>query len=117
MTTEEVPMQDLESAVAVVGMSGRFPGAPDLESYWANLRDGVCSLSTFTEKELLADGADAAELRNPAYVAAQGRLRTRTASRRTCSASAAPRRRPWTRSTGCCWRPPGPPWRTRATPR
>ncbi|WP_406197268.1 phosphopantetheine-binding protein [Streptomyces sp. NBC_01017] len=74
MTTEEVPMQDLESAVAVVGMSGRFPGAPDLESYWANLRDGVCSLSTFTEKELLADGADAAELRNPAYVAAQGRL-------------------------------------------
>ncbi|MFE5918220.1 beta-ketoacyl synthase N-terminal-like domain-containing protein [Streptomyces sp. NPDC056468] len=67
-------MQDLESAVAVVGMSGRFPGAPDLEAYWANLRDGVCSLSTFTEKELLADGADAAELRNPAYVAAQGRL-------------------------------------------
>lgn len=74
MTTEEVPMQDLESAVAVVGMSGRFPGAPDLESYWANLRDGVCSLSAFSEKELLADGADAAELRNPAYVAAQGRL-------------------------------------------
>ncbi|WP_328423462.1 beta-ketoacyl synthase N-terminal-like domain-containing protein [Streptomyces sp. NBC_00443] len=74
MTTEEVPMQDLESAVAVIGMSGRFPGAPDLESYWANLRDGVCSLSTFTEKELLADGADAAEVRNPAYVAAQGRL-------------------------------------------
>ncbi|KUM70823.1 polyketide synthase [Streptomyces curacoi] len=78
MTTEEVPTQDptrgLESAVAVVGMSGRFPGAPDLEAYWANLRDGVCSLSTFTEKELLADGADTAELRNPAYVAVQGRL-------------------------------------------
>ncbi|WP_369172361.1 beta-ketoacyl synthase N-terminal-like domain-containing protein [Streptomyces sp. R28] len=78
MTTEEVPMQDpaqgLESAVAVVGMSGRFPGARDLESYWANLRDGVCSLATFTEKELLADGTDAAELGNPAYVSAQGRL-------------------------------------------
>ncbi len=74
MTTEEVPMQDLESAVAVVGMSGRFPGAPDLESYWANLRDGVCSISALSEKELLADGADPAELRNPAYVPAQGRL-------------------------------------------
>ncbi|WP_158751272.1 polyketide synthase [Streptomyces bicolor] len=67
-------MQDLESAVAVVGMSGRFPGAPDLESYWANLRDGVCSISALSEKELLADGADPAELRNPAYVPAQGRL-------------------------------------------
>ncbi|MFE9019637.1 beta-ketoacyl synthase N-terminal-like domain-containing protein [Streptomyces sp. NPDC007808] len=78
MTTEDNPMQDptreLESAVAVVGMSGRFPGAPDLETYWGNLRAGVCSLSAFTEQELLADGADPAELRNPAYVPAQGRL-------------------------------------------
>lgn len=78
MTTEDLPMQDptqeLASAVAVVGMSGRFPGAPDLDAYWANLRAGVCSLSTFTEKELLADGTDAAELRSPAYVRVQGRL-------------------------------------------
>ncbi|MFJ8534712.1 beta-ketoacyl synthase N-terminal-like domain-containing protein [Streptomyces sp. NPDC093591] len=74
MTTEQVAPQDLDSAVAVVGMSGRFPGARDLETYWANLRDGLCSISTFTEKELLADGADAAELSSPAYVGAQGRL-------------------------------------------
>ncbi|SEC36313.1 type I polyketide synthase [Streptomyces sp. KS_5] len=74
MTTEEAAQHDLEPAVAVVGMSGRFPGAPDLDAYWANLRDGVCSLSAFTEKELLADGADPAELRNPAYVPAQGHL-------------------------------------------
>ncbi|MFE5816934.1 beta-ketoacyl synthase N-terminal-like domain-containing protein [Streptomyces sp. NPDC056479] len=72
MTTEEAAPHELESAVAVVGMGGRFPGAPDLDTYWANLRDGVCSLSAFTEKELLADGADPAELRNPAYVPAQG---------------------------------------------
>lgn len=74
MTTEEAAQHDLEPAVAVVGMSGRFPGAPDLDVYWANLRDGVCSLSAFTEKELLADGADPAELRNPAHVPAQGHL-------------------------------------------
>ncbi|MFD0439167.1 beta-ketoacyl synthase N-terminal-like domain-containing protein [Streptomyces chartreusis] len=74
MTTEEAAQHDLEPAVAVVGMSGRFPGAPDLDAYWANLRDGVCSLSAFTEKELLADGADPAELRNPAHVPAQGHL-------------------------------------------
>ncbi|MFC5212325.1 beta-ketoacyl synthase N-terminal-like domain-containing protein [Streptomyces coerulescens] len=74
MTTEESALHDLDPAVAVVGMSGRFPGAPDLDAYWANLRGGVCSLSAFTEKELLADGADPAELCNPAYVPAQGHL-------------------------------------------
>lgn len=74
MTTEEAAQHDLEQAVAVVGMSGRFPGASDLDAYWANLRDGVCSLSEFTEKELLADGADPAELRNPAFVPVQGHL-------------------------------------------
>lgn len=74
MTTDEAAQHDLEQAVAVVGMSGRFPGAPDLDAYWANLRDGVCSLSEFTEKELLADGADPAELGNPAFVPVQGHL-------------------------------------------
>jgi acyl transferase domain-containing protein/pimeloyl-ACP methyl ester carboxylesterase/acyl carrier protein/SAM-dependent methyltransferase len=28
------------SAIAVVGMVGRYPGSPDLESFWQNLRDG-----------------------------------------------------------------------------
>ncbi|MFH8608245.1 beta-ketoacyl synthase N-terminal-like domain-containing protein [Streptomyces sp. NPDC018029] len=68
------PSGDLDSAVAIVGMSGRFPGAPDLATYWANLRDGVCSIVDFTEEELLADGADPAELRDPNHVPAKGHL-------------------------------------------
>ncbi|MGV9879882.1 beta-ketoacyl synthase N-terminal-like domain-containing protein [Streptomyces sp. NPDC003006] len=63
-----------DSAIAIVGMSGRFPGAPDLATYWANLRDGVCSIADFTEAELLADGADPAELRRPEHVPAKGYL-------------------------------------------
>ncbi|MEU1017048.1 beta-ketoacyl synthase N-terminal-like domain-containing protein [Streptomyces sp. NPDC005898] len=63
-----------DSAIAIVGMSGRFPGAPDLDTYWANLRDGVCSLTDFTEAELLADGADPAELRRPEHVPTKGYL-------------------------------------------
>ncbi|WP_369218142.1 beta-ketoacyl synthase N-terminal-like domain-containing protein, partial [Streptomyces flavofungini] len=55
-------------------MSGRFPGAPDLDAYWANLRDGVCTLTDFTEAELLADGADPAELRGAEHVPAKGFL-------------------------------------------
>ncbi|HEX8685475.1 MAG TPA: beta-ketoacyl synthase N-terminal-like domain-containing protein, partial [Pyrinomonadaceae bacterium] len=44
--------------VAVVGMAGRFPGAEDLEQFWANLRDGVECISTFDDEELLASGVD-----------------------------------------------------------
>ncbi|MFJ2645520.1 beta-ketoacyl synthase N-terminal-like domain-containing protein [Streptomyces sp. NPDC087420] len=63
-----------ESAIAVVGMSGRFPGAPDLDAYWSNLLGGVCSVTDFTEDELLADGADAREVRSRDYVPAKGFL-------------------------------------------
>ncbi|MEV0383887.1 beta-ketoacyl synthase N-terminal-like domain-containing protein [Nonomuraea sp. NPDC050643] len=61
-------------AVAIVGMSGRFPGARDLGEFWRNLREGVCSITDFTDEELLADGVDADELRGPGYVAAKGFL-------------------------------------------
>ncbi|WP_446039173.1 beta-ketoacyl synthase N-terminal-like domain-containing protein [Streptomyces sp. SID1121] len=63
-----------ESAIAVVGMSGRFPGAPDLDAYWSNLLGGVCSVTDFTEEELLADGADAQEVGSRDYVPAKGYL-------------------------------------------
>ncbi|TDV49791.1 SDR family NAD(P)-dependent oxidoreductase [Actinophytocola oryzae] len=39
------------SAVAVVGMACRFPGAPDLDTYWANLRDGVESIEPVRSAE------------------------------------------------------------------
>jgi acyl transferase domain-containing protein/acyl carrier protein len=61
-------------AVAIVGMSGRFPGARDLGEYWANLRAGVCSISDFGEDELLASGVDPDELGRPDYVPAKGYL-------------------------------------------
>ncbi|MCF3135097.1 beta-ketoacyl synthase N-terminal-like domain-containing protein [Streptomyces olivochromogenes] len=61
-------------AVAVVGMSCRFPGAPDLSGFWDNLRSGVCSIADFSERDLLADGVGAEELANPSYVRAGGHL-------------------------------------------
>ncbi|ASW55344.1 beta-ketoacyl synthase N-terminal-like domain-containing protein [Plantactinospora sp. KBS50] len=62
------------AAVAIVGMSGRFPGARDLDEFWRNLHDGVCSIADFSAAELLADGADPEELRHPGYVPAKGYL-------------------------------------------
>lgn len=61
-------------AVAIVGMSGRFPGARDLGEFWRNLREGVCSITDFTDEELLAAGVEAAESRGPGYVASKGFL-------------------------------------------
>ncbi|HEX2191026.1 MAG TPA: type I polyketide synthase, partial [Longimicrobiaceae bacterium] len=60
--------------VAIVGMAGRFPGAGGVEEFWRNLREGVCSITRFTEEELLAAGIPAATVRDPAYVAANGVL-------------------------------------------
>ena len=39
--------------IAVVGMAGRFPGAPDVDAFWEMLREGRESSRTFTREELL----------------------------------------------------------------
>ncbi|HEX8185170.1 MAG TPA: polyketide synthase, partial [Blastocatellia bacterium] len=36
------------SEIAIIGMAGRFPGASDLDEFWANLRDGVESITFFS---------------------------------------------------------------------
>jgi acyl transferase domain-containing protein len=60
--------------IAVIGMAGRFPGAPDLETFWRNLREGVESISFFREDELRAWGVEEAALAHPRYVKARGVL-------------------------------------------
>jgi acyl transferase domain-containing protein len=60
--------------IAVIGLAGRFPGAPDLESFWRNLRDGVESVSFFTPEELAASGIPAALSSDPRYVPANAFL-------------------------------------------
>ncbi|MET7528670.1 type I polyketide synthase [Streptomyces goshikiensis] len=56
--------------IAVVGMSGRFPGARTVEEYWSNLKAGVCSVTRFEDEELAARGVDAATLADPDFVGA-----------------------------------------------
>jgi amino acid adenylation domain-containing protein len=57
--------------IAIIGMAGRFPGARDIQAFWRNLKDGVESISFFTEAELAAAGVSAELLANPAYVRAR----------------------------------------------
>ncbi|MFC5418457.1 amino acid adenylation domain-containing protein [Bosea eneae] len=59
-----------ERAVAIIGLAGRFPGAPDVGTLWQNLLDGVESITSFDPAEL-EDGFDAATRALPNFVAAK----------------------------------------------
>jgi len=56
--------------VAIIGLSGRFPGAAGVEAFWRNLCGGVESISFFSAEELVAAGHDPAMVADPAYVRA-----------------------------------------------
>ena len=57
--------------IAIIGMSGRFPGADNVGQLWQNLLDAKNSITTWKREELDASIPD--ELRNnPDYVAARG---------------------------------------------
>lgn len=55
-------------AIAVIGMAGRFPDAAGVDAFWRNLRDGVESLTVFSDDELRKAGVAEALLQDPAYV-------------------------------------------------
>lgn len=61
------------SSVAIIGMVGRFPGAPDLEAFWSNLERGVDSITHFSDEELEPSRFEAPGVRSlPNYVRARG---------------------------------------------
>src|ERR1017187_9769215 len=57
--------------IAIIGMAGRFPGADSVAELWQNVRNGVESLTYFSDDELLESGVDPAAFRNPDYVRAR----------------------------------------------
>jgi len=61
-------MDSEQEQIAVVGMSGRFPGARNIEEFWNNLRRGVESVRPFTPEELLSSGIGPEISNAPDYV-------------------------------------------------
>lgn len=59
---------DALEGIAIIGMSGRFPGAKDISSFWQNLCDGVEAISTFTDEELIEFGVSRELLNNSDYL-------------------------------------------------
>ncbi|ADU38495.1 type I polyketide synthase [Variovorax paradoxus] len=71
MTTafnESVEPTGLE--IAIVGLSGRFPGADDVDAFWRNIEGGVESVSRFTDEQLRERGVPQSLLDDPDYVKA-----------------------------------------------
>lgn len=68
------PGPDDAAAVAIVGMAGRFPGAPSVAALWEMLVAGREGIARFTAAELTAAGVDPGLLADPGYVPAKGVL-------------------------------------------
>jgi amino acid adenylation domain-containing protein len=66
--------EEYATSIAVIGKSGRFPGAENLSQFWRNLSAGTESISFFTDEELLSAGVDPELLSHPNYVKALGFL-------------------------------------------
>ncbi|NER28514.1 MAG: type I polyketide synthase [Symploca sp. SIO1C4] len=67
---DNYPTQDSLEGIAIIGVDGRFPGAKTVDQFWQNLRDGIESISLFTDQELAAVGIDSETLSDPNYVKA-----------------------------------------------
>ncbi|WP_026423393.1 non-ribosomal peptide synthetase [Actinokineospora inagensis] len=64
----EQPAHLEPDAIAVVGMSCRFPGARDHREFWQNLRDGKTGGSTWSPDELRSLGVPEDLISHPDYV-------------------------------------------------
>ncbi len=66
--------EEYAASIAVIGKSGRFPQARNVDEFWQNLCAGREGITFFTEEELLAAGVELEVLRQPNYVKALGYL-------------------------------------------
>ncbi len=60
--------------VAIIGLSGRFPGARNVAEFWQNLREGIEGISFFAHEELKTAGISEELLQSPNYIRAKGVL-------------------------------------------
>ncbi len=68
------PRAAANTDIAIIGMSGRLPGAPNLEVFRDNIARGVESVRVLSDVELLASGVSRAEFEGPRYIKAKGVL-------------------------------------------
>ncbi|GAA2785387.1 beta-ketoacyl synthase N-terminal-like domain-containing protein [Kitasatospora sp. CM 4170] len=68
LATDDPMTGDDPPLIAVIGMAARFPGAADVDGFWANLAAGRDSMRQVDDDEFLAAGGDPADLADPDLV-------------------------------------------------
>lgn len=63
-----------DNRIAVIGLSGRFPGANNIDEFWNNLCKGQECISSFSDEQIMEEGVDPEILSKPGYVKAWGVL-------------------------------------------
>ncbi|MBF0194217.1 MAG: SDR family NAD(P)-dependent oxidoreductase [Magnetococcales bacterium] len=66
-TTQSNPSSEQEE-LAIVGMSGRFPGAKNISEFWQNLIEETNSFHSYSDEELLNNGIPPEAVNHPDYV-------------------------------------------------
>lgn len=61
-------MGELNQAIAIIGLHGRFPGAANIESFWDNIVAGVESITSLDDQRLMETGVDRQTLNQSNYV-------------------------------------------------
>jgi acyl transferase domain-containing protein len=72
MSSTDAPVTP--ESIAIIGMSGRFPKADNLEQYWRNLRDGIECISFFSDPDPAAEEESGPGPGSPLFVSAGGVL-------------------------------------------
>ena len=68
MSHPSAPVPVAETDIAIVGMAAHLPGAGDVATFWSNLRDGIESIRSLSEEDLIKAGETAARMAKPNYV-------------------------------------------------
>lgn len=71
MDTKDYP----ENGIAIIGMSGKFPGSDSIHDFWNHLCHGTELISSFSEEDLRAAHVPENQIRSQNYVKARGIIR------------------------------------------
>ncbi|PAJ74752.1 hypothetical protein CJF42_08705 [Pseudoalteromonas sp. NBT06-2] len=61
-------MDEMRNDIAVIGMSGAFPGAENIDEYWNNLLSGKCAITDVCESNLISLGISKTVYQKQNYV-------------------------------------------------
>jgi acyl transferase domain-containing protein len=58
----------MTAGTAIVGMAGRFPGAPGIDALWSMLASGTEAVRRFSDDELRAAGVPESRIGDPDHL-------------------------------------------------